>query len=85
MGIFFYPQCTVTLPAFTKGQWYRMIGKVELVFIVKAEGHKTVRIKVCLLFLLDDRRIWIRFRSRTYDYWIRIRIWKAQKHTDLQH
>ena len=39
-------------------------------------SRKGVGIKVFLLFLLGDRRIWI----HTSDYWIRIQ--KAQKHTD---
>ncbi len=33
---------------------------------------------IFLLFLLDDRRI----RICISDYWIRMRIWEAQKHMD---
>jgi hypothetical protein len=43
-------------------------------------SHETVRIKVFLLFLLDDRRIQIRNRIHTSDKWILIR--EAQKHVD---
>jgi hypothetical protein len=41
-------------------------------------SHKTIEIKVFLLFLLDDRRL--RIRIHISDYWIRIR--EAQKHVD---
>jgi hypothetical protein len=45
-------------------------------------SHKTVGIKVFLifLFLLNDRRIRILSRIHTSDWWIRIR--EAQKQTD---
>ena len=49
-------------------------------------SHKAGGIKVFLTFLLGDRRIQIRIRSRirihTSDLWIRIRIQEAQKYVD---
>ncbi len=46
------------------------------------KSHKAVGIKVFLLFLLGNRRIQIRIRIRSSDWWIRIRIQEAQKHVD---
>jgi hypothetical protein len=45
-------------------------------------SHKAVGSRFFLLFLLGDRRIRSRIRIHTPDYWIRIRIQEAQKHTD---
>jgi hypothetical protein len=45
-------------------------------------SHKAEGIKVFLTFMVSDKRIQIRIRIYTSDWWIRIRIQEAQKHVD---